>query len=358
MKQAGYATGMFGKWHLGEDPEHHPSAQGFDEAIVSSGQHFDFKTNPQTDYPKGTYLADFLTQQATGFLERHQDDPFFLYLPHFGVHSPYQAKKDVVAEFKDEKGVGGHDDPTYAAMIASVDESVGKVVAKLEELGLRDNTLIIFSSDNGGVGGYESVGLVGKNGVTNNAPLRGGKGTLYEGGVRVPYIFNWPGKIEAKAVNKRPINSVDLYPTLLELAAADPPAQQLDGVSYLSSLFGQNDEPRGPIYWHFPGYLGAADNQWRTTPGGVVRDGDWKLLEYFEDGRLELYNLADDLGEMNNLSAAQPERAKSMQESLAEWRESVGAKMPTKHEATDAPKGSKKAGEQRGRKRRLNDANR
>ncbi len=352
MKRAGYATGMFGKWHLGDTAEHHPSAQGFDEAIVSAGQHFDFNTSPKTEYPEGTYLADFLTQKAEGFLEAHKAGPFFLYLPHFGVHSPYQAKKDIIARFKDEQGAGGHDDPTYAAMIASVDESVGRVVAKLDELGVRDNTLVIFSSDNGGVGGYESVGLVGKNGVTNNAPLKGGKGTLYEGGVRVPYIFNWPGKIEAGTLNERPINSVDLYPTLLELASAEKPQQPLDGVSYLKSLLGQDAATRGPLFWHFPGYLGANNDQWRTTPCGSIRDGDWKLIEYFEDGRLELYNLANDIGETKNLAEAEPERAKKMHGAMVAWRESVGAKMPTKNDPKAVKPGQKNSGGGKGKGKR------
>ena len=187
---------MFGKWHLGNDAKHHPSQRGFDEAIESSGVHFDFKTDPPTDYPKGQYLADFLTDHAVDFIERHHDQPFFLYLPHFAVHAPHEAKKELIAKFKDKPPVGGHKDPAYAAMIASVDESVGRIVATLDKLGLTENTLVIFSSDNGGVGGYERAGL-NKDGITDNAPLKGGKGMLYEGGVRVPYIFRWKGKIAA-----------------------------------------------------------------------------------------------------------------------------------------------------------------
>jgi len=185
LKKAGYATGMFGKWHLGNNSKHHPSQRGFDEAIESSGVHFNFKTDPPTEYPKGQYLADFLTDHAVDFIERHHDQPFFLYLPHFGVHAPHEAKKELIAKFKDKPPVGGHKSPAYAAMIASVDESVGRIVATLDKLGLTENTLVIFSSDNGGVGGYESAG-VNVNGITDNSPLKGGKGMLYEGGVRVP----------------------------------------------------------------------------------------------------------------------------------------------------------------------------
>lgn len=328
LKSAGYATGYFGKWHLGDDPQHHPSAQGFDEAVVSSGKHFNFKTVPNVDYPEGTYLADFLTGKAVDFLKQHKDGPFYLQLAHFGVHSPYQAKPELVAKFKNKPAAGGHNDPTYAAMIASVDESVGRVLATLDELGLSENTLVIFTSDNGGVGGYERERLNRKRGdTTDNAPLRGGKGMLYEGGIRVPYLFRWKGTIDAGRTTDRPINSVDLYPTLLDLAGAAKPGQPLDGESYLAVLNG-DDSPRGPLFWHFPGYLGQGKDQWRTLPVGVIRDGDWKLLEFFEDGRLELYNLKDDTGETNNLAEEHSERAKAMQQRLAEWRTSVGAKLP------------------------------
>ncbi len=329
LKAAGYATGMFGKWHLGNDAAHHPSRRGFDEAIASSGQHFDFQTDPPMEYPEGQYLADFLTDRAVDFIARHEAEPFFLYLPHFGVHSPYQAKKDLIEHFQDKPPEDGHRDPTYAAMIASVDASVGRVLAKLDELGLAEKTLVIFSSDNGGVGGYRRAGLA-KDGVTDNGPLKGGKGMLFEGGVRVPYIFRWRGTIDAGRTDATPIISVDLYPTLLELAGAELPADQpLDGASYAGLLTGAADSlDRDAVYWHFPGYLGAGADRWRTTPVGVVRAGDWKLLEFFEDGRLELYNLTQDVGEQRNLAAAQPEKAAELRDKLAAWREAVGAKMP------------------------------
>ncbi|MGC1274053.1 MAG: sulfatase [Planctomycetaceae bacterium] len=348
MKSAGYATGYFGKWHLGDDPQHHPSAQGFDEAIVSSGKHFDFKTTPKTDYPEGTYLADFLTDNAVDFLERHKDGPFYLQLAHFGVHSPYEAKPELIAKFKDKPPAGGHHDPVYAAMIASVDESVGRVLATLDELGIAENTLVIFTSDNGGVGGYEREGLNKKRGdKTDNAPLRGGKGMLYEGGIRVPYLFRWKGAIDGGRTTDRPINSVDLYSTLLDLTGADKPDQPLDGESYLAVLKG-DESARGPLFWHFPGYLGMGKDQWRTLPVGAIRDGDWKLLEFFEDGRLELYNLKDDPGETNNLAEEQPDRAKALQKRLAQWRESAGAEMPTRHEPQTKRKqaGGRRAGKQ------------
>lgn len=332
LKAAGYATGMFGKWHLGQAEKYHPSRRGFDEAIVSAGQHFDFKTDPKVDYPRGTYLADFLTGKAVDFIRRHKDEPFFLYLPHFGVHSPHQAKPELIARFKAKPAAGGHHDPTYAAMIASVDESVGRIVALLGELKLADNTLVLFSSDNGGVGGYARAGIAKAGGITDNAPLRGGKGMLYEGGIRVPYIARWPGKTTPGSVCTQPINSVDLYPTLLEVAAAQPPANQpLDGTSYVRLLTsgGKGTLDRPALYWHFPGYLGAGADSWRTTPAGAIRAGDWKLLEFFEDGRLELYNLQDDIGEQRNLASQMPDKVKELHGKLVAWRQEVKAPLPT-----------------------------
>jgi arylsulfatase A-like enzyme len=352
LKKAGYATAMFGKWHLGNDRKHHPNQRGFDEAIESSGVHFDFKTNPWTDYPKGQYLADFLTDHAVDFIERHRDQPFFLYLPHYAVHAPHEAKKELIAKFQDKTPAGGHKDPAYAAMIASVDESVGRIVATLDKLGLSENTLVIFSSDNGGVGGYERAGL-NKGGITDNAPLKGGKGMFYEGGVRVPYIFRWKGKIAPGMKNATPINSVDLYPTLVEIAAAESPHDYaLDGVSYAPLLTGaKKDLNRDAIFWHFPGYLGAGPGQWRTTPVGSVHAGDWKLIEFFEDGKQELYNLKNDIGEEHNLAAAHPAKVKELHTKLVAWREKVGAKMATPNTDTksDAKRPQRK---KKGRKNR------
>jgi arylsulfatase A-like enzyme len=332
MQRAGYKTGMFGKWHLGQDPTHHPAARGFDEAIVSMGKHFDFATTPKVEYPKGTYLADFLTDRSLDFIKRHQGEPFFLCLHHFAVHTPHEAKPDLIAKFKDTKPAGGHHDPTYAAMIASVDESVGRVVGLLDELKLSDNTLVIFTSDNGGVGGYAREGIKrNQDDVTDNAPLRSGKGSLYEGGVRVPFVARWPGKVPVGTTGV-PIISVDLYPTLMELAGGKAPAgQPLDGVSLVSCMTsgGTRAPEREALYWHFPGYLGAGRDAWRTTPAGAIRAGDWKLVEFFEDGRLELYNLRDDLSQKTNLAEKMPDRTKELYAKLVAWRRAVNAPMPT-----------------------------
>jgi arylsulfatase A-like enzyme len=332
LKNAGYATALFGKWHLGQQEAEHPARRGFDEAIVSMGQHFDFRTSPETPYPPGTYLADFLTDKAVHFITRKKDGPFFLCLHHFAVHAPHDAEQDLIARFRDKPPSGGHHDPTYAAMIASVDESVGRVMKTLESLGLTERTLVIFTSDNGGVGGYEREGIGRAGGITDNAPLRGGKGMLYEGGVRVPYIFQMPGKISAGTTCMQPINSVDLYPTLLDLAGAAAPAgYTLDGTSYLELLLsGSEAKPdRPPLFWHFPGYLGAGPGNWRTTPASSIRVGDWKLIEFFETGNRELYNLRDDPSEKNDLASTMPERVKELHTRLVAWRKQIHAPMPT-----------------------------
>ena len=348
LKTSGYATGMFGKWHIGQQGDYLPGKRGFDEAIVSMGVHFDFPTTPKTEYPKGTYLADFLTDQAVSFIQRHKSEPFFLYLPHFGVHSPHQAKPEWIAKFKDKPGVGGHNNPTYAAMIASVDESVGRVMAKLEELKLADNTVLIFASDNGGVGGYAREGLTkgGSGDVTDNAPLRNGKGSLYEGGTRVPFIVRWPGKVQAGSACDVPAIHVDVYPTFVALAGGAMPAGQVfDGESLVPLMRASSATlSREAIYQHFPGYLGIGANQWRTTPVSLVQAGDWKLMEYLEDGRQELYNLREDIGESKNLASAMPDKAKEMYAKLVAWRAAVKAPMPAKNEGASAEDAGKNKG--------------
>lgn len=354
LKAAGYVTGLFGKWHIGEQGEYHPGKRGFDEAVVTMDKHFDFTTTPTTSYPDGQYLADFLTDKAVDFIQRHKDEPFFLYLPHFGVHSPHHAKADLIERFKLKPGIGGHDNAIYAAMIASIDESVGRVMQTLDELKLTENTVIIFTSDNGGVGGYHRPdGLErepgrdakGKRataieeeggGITDNAPLRSGKGSLYEGGTREPFIIRWPGVTKPGSSCNVPTIHVDMYPTFLEIADAVKPRQVLDGES-LTKLFHHPESQlqRDAIYQHFPGYLGSGPGLWRTTPVSLIQMGDWKLMEFLEDGRLELYNLANDLGETTNLAKENPTKTKQMYDRLVAWRTEVNAPMPTKNEGED-----------------------
>jgi arylsulfatase A-like enzyme len=356
LKSAGYATAMFGKWHLGEDEEHHPSARGFDEALASSGQHFNFRTNPPADIPDDAYLADFLTDRACDFIRRHQQQPFFLYLPHFGVHAPYQAKTDLIQKFRAKPAANGHNDPVYAAMIASVDDSVGRVMALLEELNLSENTVLIFSSDNGGVGGYQREGILKANDVTDNAPLRSGKGSLYEGGTRVPFIVRWPGVVPPGETNSVPAIHVDIFPTLLDITESAPPDNQvLDGES-LQPLFRSSEGrlTRDAIYQHFPGYLGAGQGTFRTTPVGVIQVGPWKLMEFFEDNRLELYQLEEDPGEQTNLADQMPDKARDMHSRLVAWRARIQAAMPTPNTAPADGKASdnSKKKKQGGKKKR------
>ncbi|MBM4089087.1 MAG: sulfatase [Planctomycetes bacterium] len=352
LKAKGYATGMFGKWHIGERGDYHPGARGFDEAIVSAGVHFDFATNPKTEYPQGQYLADFLTDRAVDFIARHKDAPFFLYLPHFGVHSPYQAKPELIEKFQAKPGVGGHSNPTYAAMIASVDESVGRVMKTLDDLNLAHNTVLIFTSDNGGVGGYVREGIKKAGDVTDNAPLRSGKGSLYEGGTREPFIVRWPGVIQPGSTCDVPAIHVDIFPTFLELAAAPTPRQVLDGESLVKLFRDPNAKlQRDAIFQHFPGYLGAGADSWRATPVSLIQCGDWKLMEFLEDGRLELYNLRDDIGESRNLAAEMPEKAKALHARLVAWRTEVKAPMPTKNDGSaPTPKKTKGQGRKKAKK--------
>ena len=353
LKRAGYATAMFGKWHLGQQGDYHPARRGFDEAIESAGQHFNFRTNPAVEYPKNQYLADFLTDRAVDFIHRHRDRPFFLYLPHFGVHSPHHAKEELIARFRSKPRVGGHGNPVYAAMIASVDESVGRITALLEELRLVDDTVVIFASDNGGVGGYARAGLErSKEDVTDNAPLRSGKGTLYEGGTRVPLIVRWPRRVPAGTSCGVPTVHVDVYPTLAAIAGARlPEAQVFDGESLLPLL----RDPAGRLardafFQHFPGYLGAGPGQWRTTPVSLIHAGDWKLMEFLEDGRLELYNLREDIGESRNLAIELPAKTTELHARLVSWRAATNAPMPTPNTTvTDdaaGKRGKKRAGKQ------------
>ncbi len=354
LKAAGYVTGMFGKWHLGENGPHHPGQRGFDEAIVSMGKHYDFRTSPSVEIPEGTYLADFLTDRAVDFITRHKDKPFFLYLPHFGVHSPYQAKPELVDRFRSKPAAGGHHDPTYAAMIASVDESVGRVMETLDKLGLAKDTVLIFTSDNGGVGGYAREGIKKAGDVTDNAPLRSGKGSLYEGGTRVPFIVRWPGVTPEGSTCDVPAIHVDMFPTFLALAGGTAPeGQPLDGESLVPLLRDPSAQlKRDAIYQHFPGYLGAGAGTWRTTPVATVIMGNWKLMEFMEDGKLELYDLKADIGEAKNLSATDPDRATAMKEKLHAWQKAINAPMPTantEQTSTPAPAKGKKKGKGKGK---------
>ncbi|MBD3674673.1 MAG: sulfatase [Planctomycetaceae bacterium] len=331
LKPAGYVSGSFGKWHLG-DAQHNPGQQGFDEFTVTGGRHFAprFRTTPPEEIPAGTYLADYLTDKAEDFLERHQDEPFVLYLPHYAVHIPLEAKEELVAKYEQKPKTDPRrvNNPTYAAMVEHIDRSLGRIMNKLDELALSENTVLIFFSDNGGL--YQRFDKQGEP-VMVNLPLRDEKGSLYEGGIRVPLIVRWPGKVNAGTVCHTPVSSVDFVPTMLDLAGIDSPDVRFDGTSLVPLLTGEGPLDRDGIYWHYPHYH-------HTTPAGAVRAGDWKLIEYFDDGRTELYNLKTDLSETENLVERHPDKANQLLQQLRSWRTSINAKMPTPNPEYDPAK--------------------
>jgi len=331
LKGAGYVGASMGKWHLGNDPELGPSGQGFDlnvggyEAGAPRSYFSPYRNPKLADGPRGEYLTDRLTDEALKFIEANRSRPFFLYLPHYAVHTPLQAKKALTEKYARKAPHNGQGNPKYAAMIESLDAGVGRIMDKLDELSLTNNTVVVFFSDNGGV-----------KGITSQAPLRGGKGMLYEGGVRVPLVVvRWPGVVAPGRQCGEPVMGIDFYPTLLEIAgAAKPDGQILDGRSIVPLLRDEKAPASRALFWHFPAYLqgkaeGARDEYFRTRPAGAIRLGDWKLIEYFEDGTLELYNLKGDIGETTNLTAELPEKTSELHEKLIQWRESINAPVPT-----------------------------
>ena len=328
---AGYATAHIGKWHLGGEG-FGPREQGFDLNIAGDHRgtpvsYFypyrrDSETMPGLDEGReGEYLTDRLTLEAEKFIERNRERPFFLYLPHYAVHIPMRAKPEVVERYRAQASPGRpQHNPVYAAMLDSLDEGVGRVLMKLEELGLRENTIVIFTSDNGGLHVEEGPNTP----ATSNRPLREGKGYLYEGGIRVPLIMDWPGGGWRKGVSRAPVTGADLFATAYELAGLGR-ARETDGASLLPLLRRRLGSARRPaLFWHYPHYSNQGGR-----PGGAVREGDYKLIEFFEDGRLELYDLRRDPGETRDLAARMPAKAKALRAKLSRWRESVGAQMMT-----------------------------
>jgi arylsulfatase A-like enzyme len=330
LKAVGYTCGMFGKWHLGGQKGQSPQEQGFDKAVVMVRGHFNFNTNPPPPEKPGPedYLSDYLADQALLFLDENRDGPFMLYLPDFLVHVPLEAREQTIEKYRNKEPVAGHGNPVYAAMVESLDYSFGRVIGRLDELGLTDNTLVLFFSDNGGVGSAENRGLNKGGKITSNYPLRGMKGMLYEGGIRVPMIGRWPGVIEAGSVCGEPVHGIDLFPTFLDVANAAPAQDQvLDGESLLPLMSGEAEHlKRTDIFWFMPGYLPG-----RQAPANVIRSGDWKLIESFEDETLELFNLRDDIGETKDLSAEMPEKVQELHEKLKQWREETGAEVPPRN---------------------------
>ena len=327
LKAGGYTTATMGKWHLGKDP----TTQGFDINIAGrewgspsgGGYHSPYKYPNLVNKQKGEYLTDRLGNEAAKFIEAHKDKPFFLYLTHYAVHTPIQAKPELMSKYQMKPTVDQQTNAKYAAMIESMDDSVGTVLDTLDRLKLADNTIVVFYSDNGGHAG-----------ATSNAPLRGSKGMLYEGGIRVPMAVRWPGVAAPGSVCEEPVIGIDLYPTLLEATKTKRPAKaQLDGSSLIPLLKDAEARLFRPaLYWHFPAYLQGSTRRhgpFRTTPSGAVRMGDWKLIEYFDDGTLELYNLTKDMGETSNLAKQQPKQTARLHAMLKAWRRATDAPVPT-----------------------------
>ena len=351
LRGAGYLTALVGKWHLG-DANHSPETHGFDVNI--GGTHWgapatywwpysgagrfgaQFRYVPHLGFGRpGEYLPDRLTDEALRVIDHAGDRPFFLYLAHHAPHTPVEAKAEDVRYFESKLRPGmRHRNATYAAMVRSLDQSVGRVLDQLRARGLEDRTIVIFTSDNGGQMNVDPPARVGDP-TTRNAPLRSGKGSLYEGGVRVPLIVRWPGVTPRGADSSAPVMLGDLFPTLLR-AAGRPVPGNIDGLDLTALL----RDPaarlgRDALFFHYPHYYET------TTPVGAVRAGDWKLLEYFEDGRVELYDLASDPGETRDLAATEPARAAALRERLVRWRTEVGARMPT---VNPSPRPAKKSG--------------
>jgi len=347
LKAGGYKTAFFGKWHLGDSPAHWPEHQGFDlnlggcEKGTPPSYFSPYKLPNLPDGPEGEYLTDRLTSEAIRFIEQHRDKPFLVYLSHYGVHTPLQAKATLLAkytgkaaklpagkspEFLDDNGRPVRqvqNNPTYAAMVENLDENVGRILDKLAALGLDENTIVIFTSDNGGLSTAEGS-------PTSNLPLRAGKGWAYEGGVRTPLLIKWPGVTKPDSVCNKPVSSPDFFPTILEMAGLTPlPYQQLDGTSLLAEIQGVDSIER-PIFWHYPHYSNQGG-----APCGAVRLGDFKLIECYEDMRVELYDLRNDIAEKNNLATEKPETAAALTARLHGWRADMKAQMPEPNPSYD-----------------------
>lgn len=350
LKQSGYTTFFAGKWHLG-DEGHWPEDQGFDINIGGhdrgsppGGYYAPWKNPRLKSKEKGEYLTERLTDESVDFLEsRDGEEPFLLYLSYYNVHTPIQPYEKRIDHYRkkaeemfpgeappylDEHGAATRprqDDPEFASMVAAVDDSVGAVLDSLEEQNLADNTVVIFFSDNGGLS-TRPKGPDGKvkAASTNNDPLRAGKGWLYEGGIREATIVRAPGVTEPNSVSDEPVVSMDFFPTMLDLAGLPlQPDLHADGESLVPILKGGEwSEPR-TLYWHYPHYHGSG---WK--PGAAIRDGDWKLVELWEWDKVELYNLAEDIGEENNLADEMPEKVEKLQKKLEEWQDELGAQMP------------------------------
>jgi arylsulfatase A-like enzyme/glyoxylase-like metal-dependent hydrolase (beta-lactamase superfamily II) len=348
LREAGYRTFFAGKWHLGPDERFWPERQGFEVnkggwsagGPFGGGRYFSPYANPRLpDGPPGEHLPDRLATETVRFIEQHRDEPFLAYLSFYSVHVPLLGRPDLVRKYEEKLGRGGAPGPpelaeeeqawpaeeprrvrvqqrhaVYAAMVEAMDRAVGKVLDRLEALGLADRTVVLFTSDNGGLSTAEGS-------PTSNLPLRGGKGWLYEGGIREPLLVRAPGVTRPGSVCRAPVLATDLYPTILELLSLPPrPGQHRDGLSLVPLLRGEAGLDRDALFWHYPHYSNQGG-----FPGGAVRAGPWKLVERYEDGRVHLFNLDDDLGERRDVATAHPGRVAAMRERLRGWYRDVGA---------------------------------
>jgi len=326
LREAGYANAFLGKWHISgiddeiatTEPGRRPEWQGFDINIGGASfggprSYFDPYRNPTIeDRLEGEYLTDRLADEAIAFIREHRDQPFFVALWPYTVHWPMEAPQELIDKYESRTGLVN---TRYGAMIEAMDSAVGRVLETLEALDLADDTLVIFTSDNGAYGG-----------VTDLAPLRAAKGHLYEGGIRVPLIVRWPGRVEAGTISSAPVISMDFFPTILEAAGLAPGAgEPLDGESLMPLLRQTGTLKRESIFFHYPNYAFHGDNRL----GGAIREGDYKLIEFYDDSTVELYDLASDIGEQHDLSEEMPQRAAAMKVELDRWLEASGAKMPT-----------------------------
>jgi arylsulfatase A-like enzyme len=330
LKERGYATGFVGKWHLGPE-KWFPESQGFD--FNAGGCDFGHPPDYFDPYPanhqrktfpnlpprnEGEYLTDREADEAVSFIRRHAERPFFLYLCHYAVHSPLQAKPDLVEHYRSKPAPpkDGQSHPPYAAMVHSVDDAMGRILETLQELDLADDTLILFTSDNGGATHFRA---------TDNRPLRSGKGWPYEGGIRVPLIVRWPGRIETGATCDRPVCTIDLLPTICAATGAPLPAgRHIDGLSLMPLLEQSGPIDRESLFWHFPHFWFG----YKVPPHSAVRHGDWKLIRWYISGAAELYDLAADPGEANDQAPAMPEKVRQLGSSLDAWLAETGAKLP------------------------------
>ncbi len=338
----GYKTFFAGKWHLG-DKGYFPEDQGFDinkgghhKGSPPGGYYVPYKNPRLGDGPEGEYLPDRLTDESMRFLEENHEHPFFLFLSFYTVHTPIQPCERLIEEnikratflqysdplsIKERNGITKlwQDNAAYASMIQALDENIGRLLNKLDELKLTDNTIVVFTSDNGGLSTLRSAGS-----PTSNAPLRAGKGWCYEGGIRVPLIIRASGITSPGSTCNVPVTSIDFYPTILELTGLTSMTKQdIDGLSLVSLLKGEKNLNRKAIFWHYPHYHGST---W--APGAAVRAGDWKLIEFYEEEKYELFNLKTDIGEKNDLSKTHPQEAMKLLNMLHLWQRELGAKMP------------------------------